>query len=55
MNIWLLHHASDAAFAATLKLELERRGFPLVPGAEGAELALLLVSRAALEIGRAHV
>ena len=51
MNVFLVHHASDRDFAATLTKEMERRDFARAETAQGADLALLLVGAAALKDG----
>ncbi|MFM8386268.1 MAG: hypothetical protein ACKOCB_05535 [Planctomycetia bacterium] len=51
MRILLIHHPSDASFVASLVPEMARRDFDRVEAPAAADLAVLLVSRAALEQG----
>lgn len=51
MRIQLIHHDADADFAGTLARTMAQREFERVERAQDADLALLLVSRAALEDG----
>jgi hypothetical protein len=51
VRVHLVHHRSDAEFAGTIARAMAAGGFERVEGAQGADLALLLVSRAALEEG----
>jgi hypothetical protein len=51
VRVLLLHHPSDQAFVASLLPELARGGFERVLAAPGADVALCLASRAALEDG----
>lgn len=51
MRVQLVHHAADTAFAETLARTMATRDFACVPTPGEADLALLLISRAALEDG----
>jgi hypothetical protein len=51
MRIHLVHHADDADFAATLAREMASRSFERVDEARASDLALVLVSAAALRDG----
>lgn len=51
MRVFVVHHPGDQDFVETLVREMERRGFDRVARAAEADVALLLVSRAALQHG----
>jgi hypothetical protein len=51
VRITLLHHASDAGLAGKVRAELTEQGYELVAAPGDAELAVVLVSRAALRDG----
>lgn len=51
MRVYLVHHASDADFAATLVKEMERREFTRADAVGEADVALVLVSQLALARG----
>jgi hypothetical protein len=51
MRTYVVHHPSDLDFVTTLLREMERREFTRVATPAEADVALLLVSRAALERG----